>query len=53
MWGGGGGGVGDQLTGGHCILLKPKIFTPIPTWKVFIGIITPMKQTFIAVNRTK
>lgn len=47
------GGVGGQLTGGHCVLLKPKIFIPVPTWKVFIGIIRPMKQTFIAVNRTK
>lgn len=44
----GGGGVGGQ-----CVLLKPKIFIPIPTGKVFIGIIRPMKQTFIAVNRTK
>ena len=52
MWKGG-GGVGGQLTGGQCVLLKPKIFIPIPTWKVFIGIIRPMKQTFIAVNRTK
>lgn len=34
-------------------MLKPKIFIPIPTGKVFIGIIRPMKQTFIAVNRTK
>ena len=43
-----GGGVGGQ-----CVLLKPKIFIPIPTGKVFIGIIRSMKQTFIAVNRTK
>ena len=48
MGGGGGGGVGGQ-----CVLLKPKIFIPISTWKVFIGIITPMTQKFIAVNRTK
>ena len=39
--------------GGQCVLLKPKIFIPIPTGKVFIGIIRPMKQTFIVVNRTK
>ena len=45
---GGGGGVGGQ-----CVLLKPKIFIPIPTWEVFIGIITPMKQKFVAANRTK
>ena len=51
--GGGGGGVGCQLTRGQCVLLKPKIFIPISTWKVFIAIIRPMKQTFIAVNRTK
>lgn len=47
------GGVGGQLTGGHCVLLKPKIFIPVPTWKVLKGIIRPIKQTFIAVNRTK
>ena len=47
------GGVGGQLTGGHCVLLKPKIFIPVPTWKVFIGIIRPTKQKFVAANRTK
>ena len=45
MGGGGRGGVGGQ-----CVLLKPKIFIPISTWKVFIGIITPMTQKFIAVK---
>ena len=44
---GGGGGGGE---GGQCVLLKPKIFIPISTWKVFIGIITPMTQKFIAVK---
>ena len=44
----GGGGVGGQ-----CVLLKPKIFIPIPTWEVFIGIIRPTKQKFVAANRTK
>lgn len=45
-WGGGG-------VGGQCVLLKIKIFIPIPTGKDFMGIIRPMKQKFIAVNRTK
>lgn len=47
------GKVGGQLTCGQCVLSKPKIFIPIPTGKVFIGIIRPTKQKFIAVNRAK
>ena len=39
--------------GGQCVLLKPKIFIPIPTGKLFIAIIRPTKQKFVAANRTK
>ena len=48
MCGGGGGGVGGQ-----CVLLKTKIFIPIPTGKDFLGIITPMMQKLIAVKLIK
>lgn len=46
--GGGGGGVRGQ-----CVLLKPNIFIPIPTGKVFIAIIRRTKQKFVTANRTK